>query len=322
MIFTQTPQNGASLYAPLIYEFGDEKAPRDLQIDILDATSRKLIATKQLYNTSSGRIDIAPLLRRYLKWEPEIGAMGFFEAPNRFAHVLVRVEGISVMRYFLPCVVEPLQRPLLSSFPLNRLLAHGEGEELLLDRDVLYVEVERFTPEGSVSELFFPDSSDLPICFRFSTEGMEPEVERAEVRISSTTHEVVIGYTLTNPIPGGVRVAWVGRGGSIEHYTFPILEQRSETQERKVLSRGDAGEELLQSCYREHWQLLSAYETPERMQALAELGTAQQVWIVSPEAGYIPVEVEAEERKILHRGLLTALRFTLSKPLKTIGRWN
>lgn len=322
MRFTTTPKNGASLYGPLIYEFGDEAAPRDLNIEITDAQTLETIARKCLYNTSSGAIDIAPLLRRRLSWSPGRAPLGFSSAHERAPRIEVKVEGVSVVRYFLPCAEPPTQPLLLSTQPQNRLLCRGEDVELLLDRDLLYVEVERFLPTGSIVEEYISELTDSPVLFRFTTQDMEPEVERLEVRLHSTTQEARIGYTLTNPIPAGVRVAWVGRGGSIEHYTFPILEQLSEEQERETLTMADASEQLLESRYRESWHLLSAYETPERARALVELGSAPALWICTAQGEYIPVEVLPREQKILCQGLLTALRFTLRKPLKTIKRWS
>ena len=322
MIFTQTPQNGASLYRPLIYAFGDEAAPRDLEIEVLDLDRRQKLATKRLYNTSSGMIEIAPVVRRTLNWQPEKTPLGFSAATDRVAHVQVRVEGVSVARCFLPYVEESPQPLLFSTLPLKRLIARGEGEELLLDRDVLYAELERFTPKESTIETFYSDFTDQPALFRFTTAGMEPEVERLELRLYSTTREVILHYTLTNPIPGGMRVAWVGRGGSVEHYTFPIVERCSELQERDVAATAEGGCELLRGGYRRQWQLLSAYETPERLKALVELGTSPCIWIVSNLEGYLPVEVVAGERQILHQGLLTSLSFTLLEPLKEINPWS
>lgn len=323
MIFTTTPPNGASLYAPLIYEFGDDAAPRDLRVEILDAESRQKIATKLLRNCSSGRIDVAPLLRRRLRWDPASSPTGFSSATQRTAHVLVRVEGVSVIRRFLPFATQPPQPLLLSTFPLRRLIARGESEELLLDRDVLYAEVERFTPRGSTVEEYISNHSEGPALFRFTTDGMEPEVERIEVRFYSTSQEVTISYALTQPLPGGVRVAWVGRGGSVEHYTFPSPEVCREVQRRSDLTLADGCDHLLESGYQRQWQLLSAYEVEDRLRALAELGTAPHAWIVGPEGEYLPVTATPSGEMILFRqGFLSALRFTLTEPLKTIRPWS
>lgn len=322
MIFTQTPPNGASLYRPLVYAFGDEAAPRDLEIEVIDLDTRQKIATKRLFNTSSGRIEIAPVARRTLSWQPGQTPLGFSAATDRVAHIQVRVEGVSIARRFLPFVEEPPQPLLFSTRPLKRLIARGEGEELLLDRDVLYAELERFTPTERITETIYSDVTDQPALFRFTTAELEPEVERLELRLYSTTREVALHYTLTNPIPGSLRVAWVGRGGSIEHYTFPIVEHCSELQERDVVALAESGNELLRSGYRRKWQLLSAYETPEQLRALAELGTSPCIWIVDDQKGYTPVEVVADERQILHHGLLTALNFTLLEPLSEINPWS
>lgn len=323
MIFTTTPQNGASLHGPLVYEFGDDGSPRDLQVEILDAESRQKISTKLLRNTSSGRIDIAPLLRRRLKWNPASSPAGFSSAAERTARVLVRVEGASVTRLFLPFATKPPQPLLRSTFPLRRLIARGESEELLLDRDVLYAEVERFTPTGSTVEEYVSNYSDRPALFRLTTEGMEPEVERIEVRFFSTTEEVTIRYALTQPLPGGMRVAWVGRGGSVEHYTFPAPEACYEVQQRRDLTLADGHSQPLESTYHRQWSLLSAYEVEDRLQALAELGTSPHAWIVNSEGEYLPVTVSAPEEVALSRsGLLCALRFTLIEPFKTIPSWS
>lgn len=323
MIFTSTPETGASIYGPLLYTFADEEAPRDLTVEVIDNTTRQIIFTKRLYNTSSGQIDISPLLQRRLKWRPAATPAGFSSAGERTAFIQVRVEGVSVSRRFYPSS-EPLEenKLLLSSMPTNRLLARGECEELLLPAGILRAEVERFTPEGSITEEFISEYALEPALFGLKSEGWESDVYRAELRLYGAEQMLTLHYTLTEPLPEGVRVAWVGRQGSIEHYTFPVCLKRSESQHLNH-ERLTTGEHLtLQAAYEEQWQLLSAYESSARLAALAELGTAPAAWIITPDGEYRSVAVAEGERILRRYGYLSALEFTLTTTPQQQTLWS
>lgn len=323
MIFTTTPESGASLYGPLLYAFSDEAEPRDLTVEVIDVTTRTTLFTKQLYNTSSGQIDISPLLQRRLSWNPAATPAGFSSAVDRAPLIQVKVEGVSVTRRFYPSQ-QPVtgEELLLSSMPSSRLLARGEREELLLPTGILRAEVERFTSEGSIVEEFISSYATEPALFGVESEGWEEEVFRAEVRLYAADSSHTLHYTLVDPLPEGVRAAWVGRNGCIEHYTFPICIKHSELQQVSHGHFASGAQRTLQSQCEEQWQLLSAYEGRARLAALAELGTAPEAWIVTGDGVYIPVVVKAAERTLHRHGSLTALEFTLSTTPKQLTLWS
>lgn len=323
MLFTSTPESGASIYGPLLYAFADEAEARDLTVEVIDVTTRTTLFTKKLYNTSSGEIDISPLLQRHLKWNPAATPAGFSSAAERAPLIQVKVEGVAVTRRFYPS-----QQPvagdelLLGSMPASRLLTRGEREELLLPAGIVRAEVERFTSEGSTVEEFISSYALEPALFGVRTEEWEEEVFRAEVRLYAANKSLTLHYTLVDPLPEGIRTAWVGRCGSIEHYTFPICLKHSELQQVSHERFATGALRTLQSECEEQWQLLSAYEGRARLAALAELGTAPEAWVVSSEGEYTPVVVKAAERTLHRHGSLTALEFTLSTTAKQLTLWS
>ncbi len=322
MQFTSVPANGASLCAPLIFAFGDQADPRTLDVEIYHAQSGDLLFKKRLYHTSAGEVDIAPLLRRLVRFDPSCIATGFFKLPNRFLPVRVRVEEASVERTFLPAEHLP-EGYLLTSMPTSRLLARGDKEELFLRPGITRAIVRYQTPTESTSRIFTNSDSTQPCGFGVTTHTLPEGVERMEVALyvgNELAH--TIHYTIIPVRSEGVRLAWVGRQGAIEHYTFPRCESRTEEQSRHEGLLAEGASRLLQATVQEQWLITSAYERTEVLEALAEIGTAPQLWLVSESGTYTPIGVKAGSHQLFRRGVLTAMQFTLCSTVKQLSLWS
>lgn len=322
MLFTSVPDNLSSLCSPLRYTFADEGEPRDLAVEILDVDSGELLFTKRLYQTASGEVDIAPLLRRHLKFDPSAISEGLVRADGRYFRIRVQVEDAQVDRTFLP-FENPFTGVLLTSMPKRRLLARGEKEELFLRPGVSSISLRYQTATGSSARLFTATEASRPARFGILTENMPEGTQRIEVTISSSLVGIqTLHYTIIEPPMEGLRLAWVGRRGSIEHYTFPCCERQSEEQTRNEVTLQGGESRLVGATAQRRWVVTSAYEQPEVLEALAEIGTAPQIWYLDAKGEYCPISVLPASRQTLRHGMLNALQFTLCSTVKQLSLWS
>ncbi len=323
MQFTSTPNDWASLYEPLVYCFGDDKEPRDLTVEVVDYPTLKPLFTKKIYQSSSGRIDIAPLLQRHLKWNPATTPIGFSSAADRVLQVMVRVEEAGCVRHFLPQLEKPIAPLIQSTMPLRRTIRRGEREELLVGKGVLRAELELFSAGGSTVRTFGSAYSSGAALFGLDTSSVNADVQRLELRLyNGSGTETTLHYTLVEESSDGIRLAWVGRGGSIEHYTFPLVEQQFEKQHKAWIDSPDGSSHPVSIDYEAWWQIRSAFELHDTLKALVEIGTAQHVWRVEEDGSYHEVWVRAEEHVFRRHGALCSLQFSLHNLSKQLSLWS
>lgn len=322
MLFTETPSNHASIREPLLYRFGDDAAPRDLKITLTDSLTEEVIFTKLLCNTSSGEIDIAPLLRSHFTPRPDAPAEGFSPAQNRLINVRVTVEEASCERRFLDALCPDLSTPLLHTLPLKRTLSVGEYDELLLLPAIQRGEVDWITAAGRTTQSYTSSWSNQPTRFGVYCPALEDPLEAIEVRLYSDSECHTLRYAVVEPSAGGMRLAWVNRRGAIEHYTFPLRSAHCEEQQRDLLRLNDSTTLLRSVDFNDRIQITSAYETHATLQALAELGTAPAVWWLDPAGDYQSVEVAAAERPLQGSSGISTLRFTLRPTHHALRLWS
>ncbi|MEG1622348.1 MAG: hypothetical protein RR330_03135 [Alistipes sp.] len=325
MIFTQFPNNYASLYQPLIYAFEDQEPPRTLDVEIMDAPSGKILAAKRLYRTSSGEIDIAPILQRMVQFQPTTNlTTGFELAAKRSMTISLRIGAdASVARTFLAS--EQLLEPsvLHTTLPLERLIARGEADELTLMSGVGIVEVTALTGSLVDHRGFLPPTNQpFPHVFRLCTTdfGKADTITVALYTAVGGTLLAKIRYTLTDPMVEGVRIAWVSRVGSLEHYTFPLRHALEEVQGRQIAAT-TAGLMATTTTHEQRLTICSAYEPQALLRALVEIGSAQQIWQATAR-GYTAVEIVPESHTICCYGALKALQFTLRPTTSNAVLWN
>jgi len=325
MRFTLVPENYASAYAPLVYEFSDNEAPRDLTVEVSDAGSGEPIFRKKLLNTSAGAVDIAPLLRHRLTLAPQAGPTGFFPAGSRMAAVRVAVEGVEEVRMFRFAEYDtPKSYHLCSSMPPVRLISPGETEELTLQPGVARAELDVVLPTGSETRLFQSAYAAGWSLFRLDCRTLLPQTERLVLRFYDAEGRCLLslGYTVVPAPDRGMRVAWYSRRGSIEHYTFPVRQLWCEKQERGEVRLADGKSRLAEASFGQELTLVSAYERRIVREALCEIGTSPAVWLVSATGVYRPVTVVADDREIVRHGRLEAMRFTFRSTGKEGALWS
>lgn len=326
MTFTQLPENNASIFAPLLYRFEGEGEPRTLMVEIRDAVLDRIIHRKALYHTTSGEIDIAPLLRHYLAPRINPSAVGFVEEPlQRWLRVEVTVEGVSETRTFLPLELPLRHPPILGSMPpRKRRIALGECDEITLVGRYSKVLLEVTTPEELLSEeLEAPEVGDVPQIFRFDTTFF-PEDAKA-IRLTFFWDSLAIctlEYEVIAPEPHGLRLAWIDRRGALQHYTFPHREAYKEVQERKSAYQEGGGHIPLSTSYYRTLRLTSDYEPSAVREALLEIGTARFCWLITPGGKYLPVEPTLQPEEGFDLNDITPPSFLIRLTSKDLSLWN
>lgn len=322
MIFTRIPENFAPLSRPARYEFRNDGPARTLDVEIVDARSGVLLSARRFYRASRVEIDVAPVLRRLLRFEPaEAAVTGFSTAEERCARIFLRVEAVeSPVRTFL-AAEHATQGALATVLPRERLLARDEQDELTLLAGAASVEVTARGGGRDTTRTFAAPDEPFPLLFRLRAADFAG-AERLTLRVLSQQGAVLaaLRYGMCASVSGGVRVAWWSRAGSLEHYTFPVRLCEAEEQHRTIFE-GEEGCEAVGASGAARLTLLSAYEPGAVLRALAGIGTAPRLWIAK-EGEYRPVEVLPAERVIARHGTLRAMELTLCAVKKGEAVWN
>ena len=193
--------------------------------------------------------------------------------------------------------------------PLERIIPAGAADELtLLTNGSCSITVTGASRDATTAENFRILKMGLHL-FRLDTRDF-PECETITVDAGTCG---AVRYTVIPASQNAARVAWRSHAGSIEHYSFPIVrsttlhisKQRAEGVDGHLITGSETARETL---------LVSAYETQEILEALAEIVSAQQVWLVDGET-YSPIDVLTEEVVIQRLGTLCSLEL-LIRPKK------
>ena len=313
MTFTLLPENHASIFSPLLYRFEGEGEPRTLTVEVRDALLNCTIHRKAFYHTTSGEIDIAPLLRHYLSPDPNPSTSGFVDEPlQRWLRVEMAVEGASVTRTFLPLEMPLRYAPILGSLPPKRRIALGECDEITLMGRYSKVLLELSTPEGMrQEELEAPAVEEDLRLFRLDTSHFPKDATNFRLTFYLGTDLLCsVDYEVVPRELQGARLAWIDRRGALQHYTFPWCEAYKEVQERASAS------------YYRTLLLKSDYEPSLVREALLEIGTARFCWLLTPRGEYLPVKPTLQPVEGCNLDDIFPLTFLIHLTPKDLLQWN
>lgn len=306
MQFTLIPPDYAPLGGGAVYAF---EAPESGTYDfrIIDALADQLLGTKRFYATAAGRFDIAPYLRDRIRCTPAAGSTGFAAAERRSVTVRVETDGAAApARTFLPGPTAGTAPELRTSLPRVRLLAPGECEEITLLSAAPCTATIVVRTGDTTEGVTCRDTSGGLRLFRLDTADF-PQAET--ITLSFGELGEVECHLVERPREAQ-RLAWVGRMGSVEHYTFPV-EKFCEAVVKKERIRGSEGHATVQ-CRREvRTTLVSAFETSENAEALTEILSAPAVWLAEDDGSYTPVDVLTDRAVFRRHGALCCLEITI-----------
>ena len=267
--------------------------------------------------------DIAPYLRRRVQFVPATGGTGFHPAAGRTVTVHVEaaatggaVEAVSPARTFRPGA-EAAEAPcLLTSMPLRRLIPEGACDELTLLTDgPCTVTVTAMAGDTAAAESYRAAEAGLHI-FRLDLRDF-PDAETLTVDAGACGTVV---YTVIPARQEAVRLAWRSRAGSVEHYSFPVLQTEVIRSVRQQAYGPDGRTAATAETDRET-VLVSAYEGRQVLEALAELTSAPEVWIADGDS-YTPVDIASDEAVVQRHGTLSCLEIAVRPKRKTRTSWN
>lgn len=347
MQFTQIPQQYAPLGGELRYAVEQEEAG-NIDIRIVDASAdaagvnrtresgpdangaavsagdgTALLGAKRFAATASAAFDIAPYLRRRVRFVPATGGTGFRPAAGRTVSVVVEaaaaggaVEALSPARTFRPGA-ETAEAPcLLTSMPLSRLIPEGACDELtLLAGEPCTVTVTALAGDTTVAESYRAAESGLQV-FHLDLRDF-PGAESLTVDAGACGAVV---YSVVPARQGAVRLAWRSRAGSVEHYTFPVVRTEVVRSVRQQAYGPDGRTAAAAETDRET-VLVSAYEGRQVLDALAELTAAPEVWIAEGDT-YTPADIATDEAVVQRHGTLSCLEIAVRPKRKIRTSWN
>ncbi len=283
-MFTTTPSNYGSLYSEQLYVFNNGNA-QDCTITIKDAESGATLGVKKFYDTVEASINISPIVRPYAIPSLERSTSGFVTTSNEgsIRVVLVADDGTqSDERLFILSREDQLADSQFTTIASERTISLGDCERLCFsvsDRSEMVAEVRNMilvgdtpSPVNTYTYYYNIESTTPMVNFilqardtRFDTSTASIPLDSVVMRIkcdSEIVHE--INYTVIDPAQNATRLAWISHSGSIEHYTFPHIEQRMVDE---------LGEETL--------ALVSAPESYSMRCAIAQMVSSPRVWIDS-----------------------------------------
>lgn len=323
MYFINIPKLYTPLSDPAVYTVKHSE-PANIDVSVLNGLDNSLLAAKRFAALAEVSFDIAPALRRTIRFEPVPGDTGFVSDDGRCPKAVVKAaltdddaSTISTaVRIFLPAGTRPTGPSLLTSMPLERIIPEGASDELSLFSDeVLAVTVTAVGPDSTVAQQYTSSKTALQI-FRLNTDDF-PGAETITVDAGACGQVV---YTLVPAREQAVRLAWRSHAGSIEHYSFPVVRETSLHVD-KTRIRTSEGSVTLAAETESQTLLVSAYERPAVAEALAEVIDAPEVWRVGEEE-YAPVDIATDEAVIRRHGSLSCLEIAIRSTRKNRLSWN
>ena len=334
MQFTQIPQQYAPLGGELRYAVG-QAAAGNIDIRIVDAAAgiadaagpvgdgSALLGAKRFAAVTEAGFDIAPYLRRRVQFVPATGGTGFHAAAGRTVTALVEaattggaVEAVSPARTFRPGAGSAEAPCLLTSMPLSRLIPDGACDELTLLTDgPCTVTVTALAGDTASAESYRAAEAGLHL-FRLDLRDF-PDAESLTVDAGECGTVV---YAVIPARQEAVRLAWRSRAGSVEHYSFPVV-QTAVVRSVRQQAYGPDGRTAATAETDRETVLASAYEGRQVLEALAELTAAPEVWIADGDS-YTPVDIATDEAIVQRHGTLSCLEIAVRPKRKTRTSWN
>lgn len=321
MTFSTLPTSYAPIGQPLWCSLSGVADPQvEVRILLSDDT---LLGVKRFVGDASPTFDLAPYLRRVARFSPSGDrSTGVASAADR--QLMIRLEAVSAsamisspLMIFRPADVEEQPTALLTTLPTERLLAPDEWDELTFLADAPQpLRVVVTGRDGSTRVLSHVIPADTLALFHLAAADF-PDADQLLVDAGACG---AIHYTILPAAEGACRLAWASRRGSIEHYTFSVV-QRVEFAVEKVRGYGEEGYCVGYCEAEERLVLQSALETDAMLNGLKELLQAEQVWLVQA-SGYERVDVLTEKAEIHRHGLLSSLTLTIRSTQKNKQLWN
>ena len=300
MRFTTIPEAFASFRESLNYAFDTEADAHDVVVEIIDADTEEVIASKRLYGITQGEVDIAPYLERRISptLPCKVEQSGLIDA-QQSANIKLRVEGVeSETRTFIAAKIDP-EKPFQSLMTQigQRTMACDEFDIISwFARPGIAVEVvvEAFG-KGNETLSFTHSGGGVGSVAVMAADFMNiPDWMRVTVKANGEA-ECVVEYQIKPNLRGSRRVAWLNSHLAAELYTFPLRKSVLVKSARKCMESIWGKEAATMECENE-LKLLSAYEPQAQIEALTEILSAKRLWLVE---GGVPQRVDLLTERVM-----------------------
>lgn len=291
MYTIKSPDNLSSFAEPVEFTITtDDNTLTSIVVSLVDVTTEQVIASRRLpLDGGSATTDFAPLLRRRVALQPIVGATGIASVEECNAHIKLKVGEISSP--VITCVAAPHEGTArcVTTMPIKRRIGRSECDTLTMflpERATITLDAR--SSSGLSSEQLVWEGNGGMVLLRLRMSDFDADTEQITAQLNGV---VVAEWSIepTSETPSA-RVAWRTPHGSLEHYTFPIVEERATIAERQSI-RTDKGVVVTAVRRAVELSLSSRYEPVAVVAALAGILSSQQVWLVDEQGEYVPAEV-------------------------------
>ncbi len=292
-MFTSEPEEYASFREELIFEYSQEESS-DLLFEIELGENEGFREVKKLYDTSSAKINVAPMVAAKFLTTPTSGATELCLPTSGYGQVRVMCGDTSTTsKYFVAARGGlPSCQGVLSRLPQSRFINYMDYAELWIYAEEgsnieAYIEI---THDGGTEYEQYSGNFDYKqlYCVRLNTSSYPSHTKSVKITIE-VEFEItdVITFYYTPKIRDTVRLAWIGELGGIEHYTFPVANSIK----------------LYQNGVREY-EVESAFEASQTIEALSDIITSEKVWLCE-DGQYIEVNTLSDQMILNNNGELS-----------------
>lgn len=259
----------------------ESDTPTTLTVEIIDSSTTEVIATQQLREVTSAKVNIAPYLPRFEEYKPmQNCCTSLVEVPC--ARYSICVEGIESESVTVSVNEVEMGEAtiILTAMPMSRRISLGECDEVLMLTDCnsnIRAEITSDTGE----QLYIEHYSEMGATrLIISTEDFGTDIHTLDIalycedEIFGTLH-----YSVVPALKSATRLAWLSDKGSIEQYTFPISHKANRVVERKSIVTSE-GVKTAHCRTRHNNSLASRFEPAATVAALAQIISATKVWVV------------------------------------------
>lgn len=270
----------------------DDSSLSSVVVTLVDAMTEQVISSRRLpLSGGSATTDFAPLLRRIFALQPVAGVTGLAAEEECNAHIKLKVG--SIISPTITCVAAPHEgiARCITTMPVKRRIGIAECDSLLMflpERATISLDV--VTPSGVDTQDFEWEGDGGMVVLRLRMSDFPSDTEQVTARLNGVVvAEWQVESSSESP---SVRLAWRTPHGSLEHYTFPTIDEQASVVERHSI-RTESGAVTTSVERMTEMTISSRYEPLATVAALSGILSSPQVWVVDDDGSYLSAEVES-----------------------------
>ncbi len=320
LTFISQPQNLAPIDKGLIFHVvSDEKTT--FNISIIESQSGATIAKKVVKQATEAIVDIAPYTLTVIDRQPKLkSGFGLSVLPIATFHIEVEtdIDWECSDEVTICCNHEPLKNEYIQSvFGNNRIISHGEQEDILLwIPTVTTIDVVITSQTNEV----FSTSITAPYGLtnlHIDTALIDPQANGFKVEIFYDENIIsTLIYNFVVRRKQAVRLMWFTPSGAIEHYTFDTKLKQEISVTRSPIYKSTSGAKVIEVQSVERQTLRSAALSQALAKAVASVASSPRVWI--EDRNNTEVKVVDQSVEVYNNDKATLITLTIETDPKKI----